>query len=37
MLLIEDFSLSLHPDNKSVRYARYKSPENCVNRTEENQ
>ena len=33
----EYFSLSLHPNNKSERYARRKSPKNCARRTEENQ
>ena len=31
----EKFSLSLHPNNKSERYARRKSPKNCARRTEE--
>ena len=34
---MENFSLTLHPNNKSERYARRKSPKNCARRTEENQ
>ena len=33
----EKFSLSLHPNNKSEKYARCKSPKTSVSRTEENQ
>ena len=35
--LIEDFSLTLHPNYKFEMYARRKSPEISVSRTEENQ
>ena len=37
MILIEDFSLTLHPNYKFEMYARRKSPEISVSRTEENQ
>ena len=37
MILIEDFSLTLHPNYKFEMYARRKSPENSVSGTEENQ
>lgn len=37
MILIEDFSLTLHPNYKFEMYARRKSPEISVSGTEENQ
>ena len=37
IILIEDFSLTLHPNYKFEMYARRKSPEISVSGTEENQ
>jgi hypothetical protein len=37
IILIEDFSLTLHSNYKFEMYARRKSPEISVSRTEENQ
>ena len=37
MILIEDFSLTLHPNYKFEMYARRKSPEISTGRTEEDQ
>jgi hypothetical protein len=37
IILIEDFSLTLHPNYKFEMYARRKSPEISTGRTEEDQ
>ena len=37
IIMIEDFSLTLYPNYKFEMYARRKSPEISVSRTEENQ
>lgn len=37
MIMIEDFSLTLHPNYKFEMYARRKSPEISAGRTKEDQ